>query len=360
MTQPIYKKLLGVMKKRGGPYAGADIPEFYVLMEELFSPDEAEVNNALPRKPAKAEDIAKILNRNENDIGAILENMADKGLCGFFTENGIRLYQGIPFMPGIFEYTFISGRQTARDKKIAELIYAYKKAYNSAKGITKITYPTTRVIPIHQTIQAGNVIHTYHQVAAYIEKYDTIGVGACYCRHAAKLRGEDIHDMPVEICFWFGKIAEHLIDRLGGRRVNKQEAKEILEQCEKAGLIHMSRNTTDDIDFLCNCDRWHCEVVKTALKQPKPAWIFNSGFLPVFDPNLCIACETCIGRCPPEALSLGEDSVPKINTDLCFGCGVCATGCPQGAIAMETKPDFPIPPKDVRELVTALKSSSAS
>jgi len=125
------------MKKRGGPYAGADIPEFYVLMEELFSPDEAEVNNALPRKPAKAEDIAKILNRNENDIGAILENMADKGLCGFFTENGIRLYQGIPFMPGIFEYTFISGRQTARDKKIAELIYAYKKAYNLLKVLPK-------------------------------------------------------------------------------------------------------------------------------------------------------------------------------------------------------------------------------
>ncbi len=53
---------------------------------------------------------------------------------------------------------------------------------------------------------------------------------------------------PLEVCMWFGDIADHLIDRLGGRRVSKQEAKEILGACEQAGLIHMSRNTTQDID----------------------------------------------------------------------------------------------------------------
>ncbi len=156
---------------------------------------------------------------------------------------------------------------------------------------------------------------------------------------------------------WFGKIAENIIERLGGRQVSKQEAKEILDRCEEAGLLHMSRNTSEEIDFLCNCDRWHCEVVANALKQPKPGWAFNSGFLPVFDEELCIACETCIGRCPSEALTLNKENVPTVNADLCFGCGVCATGCQQKAIEMEAKPDFPMPPKDVRELVTALKNS---
>jgi len=41
--------MLDVMTKRGGSYAGMDIPEFYALVQELFTPDEAELNNALPR-----------------------------------------------------------------------------------------------------------------------------------------------------------------------------------------------------------------------------------------------------------------------------------------------------------------------
>jgi 2-oxoacid:acceptor oxidoreductase delta subunit (pyruvate/2-ketoisovalerate family) len=360
MSREIYKKLFEVMKARGGPYAAVDTPEFYTLMAELFTPEEAAVNNALTRKPVPAAAIAAKLNRDERDLTQILEKMANKGLCGVFVkEGGVKLWQGLPFMPGIFEYQFFSGGETERHKKIAEMIHAYKKSYEAAKGQEKIGYPRTRVIPVDKTIKAGNVIHTYDQMMTYVDKYDTVGVGTCYCRYEAKLRGEDIREMPLEVCMWFGEIAEHIIERLGGRRVSKQEAKEILDRCEEAGLIHMSRNTTDDIDFVCNCDRWHCEVVTNVLKQPKPGRVFNSGFQPVFDSDRCIACETCIDRCPPQALSLDENDGMVLNLDLCFGCGVCATGCPQEAIAMEAKPDFPTPPKNVKELVAALKASAS-
>ena len=77
----------------------------------------------------------------------------------------------------------------------------------------------------------------------------------------------------------------------------------------------MSRNTTEDIDFICNCDRWHCEAISGVLKQSKPALFFNSGFQPRFDPDLCTACETCIERCPPEALAMGDNDVPQVNLD---------------------------------------------
>ena len=49
MGQEVYRQLLEVMKKRGGNYAGMDIPEFFSFVEELFTPQEAEVNNAMPR-----------------------------------------------------------------------------------------------------------------------------------------------------------------------------------------------------------------------------------------------------------------------------------------------------------------------
>jgi len=77
-------------------------------------------------------------------------------------------------------------------------------------------------------------------------------------------------------------------------------------------------------------------AVKNALAKSKPALFFNSGFDPIFNADLCVACETCIDRCPPEALSMGEEDVPVVDFDRCFGCAVCATGCPEGAITMVT------------------------
>jgi Pyruvate/2-oxoacid:ferredoxin oxidoreductase delta subunit len=226
-------------------------------------------------------------------------------------------------------------------------------------GPAKTTLPGMRVITVDRTVGAENTIHTYDQVQTYIDKYDPIAVSTCYCRHAAALRGEDTHGMPNDVCMSFGPGAQFIIERLGGRNLTKEEAREVLNRAEEAGLIHMSQNTTDDIGFICNCDRWHCTAVTNFLTQPKPGLIFNSGFEPRFDSDRCIACETCIDRCPPEALSMGDADVPEVDLDRCFGCAVCATGCPEEAISMVNKPGFPDPPKDGKALKEATLAGRA-
>ena len=44
----------------------------------------------------------------------------------------------------------------------------------------------------------------------------------------------------------------------------------------------------------------------------------------------CIACGTCIGECPVEAIMEGD--IYKIDPEMCTDCGTCADCCPTEAI----------------------------
>jgi len=356
MSDQVYKDMIDVMNKRGAAFGGMDIPEFYRVVKALFTPEEAEINNAMPRGAFTAEEMAGIMGRDEAEMGVKLKSMADKGLCISYVKDGVRMFRAAPFVPGIFEFVFYRGSTTDRDKELAKYIYEYKEAWEARSPIV-FPYPTQRVITVDEKVETGNKVHTYDQVKTYIEKNDLIAVGRCYCRHAALLRGEDTHGMPMDTCIFFGRNAEFGIDCLGAKKVTQEEALKLLNECEEAGLVHQTQNVTDEISYLCNCDRWHCYAIKITLQQPYPSKMLNSGFEPRFDPDLCAACETCIDRCPAGALAMGDDDIPHVDLNRCFGCAVCATGCPEEAISMENKPGFEEPPKDQKALREAIIAS---
>lgn len=55
------------------------------------------------------------------------------------------------------------------------------------------------------------------------------------------------------------------------------------------------------------------------------------------DPNVCIACRTCVKtNCPPIAMKEYEGIGLKssINKDMCVGCSICSQVCPVGAIKL--------------------------
>lgn len=58
----------------------------------------------------------------------------------------------------------------------------------------------------------------------------------------------------------------------------------------------------------------------------------DSDERPVYHPENCLKCETCIvrERCPTGAYS------DTLNTKKCFGCGMCAYSCPNNAFTMKS------------------------
>ena len=356
MSSEIYQEFCKIMEKRGGMFPGADISEFYPLVQELFSPEETAVSIALGLGFNPAGKIAEKMGKDEKEVTEMLEAMAFKGLCLSADLGGTVYYGGPPFVPGIFEFQFMRGTKTERDKKLAKLIHNYKAAYRTAHPPRPAQFPAARVITIDRAIKADNVVHTYDQVAHYIGVKDPLAVCTCFCRHEAKLIDEkDDCKVPDESCMMFGTAAQFVIDRKIGREITKEEAMKILNDTEDAGLVHAGVNK-QDLDFLCNCCGCHCMILKAAKAYPKPGLALASGFKPVWDADLCTACETCIDRCPMSALKLGDENVPVVDLDHCIGCGVCATGCPMEAISLEVRPGTIVPPVDQAALNKALQA----
>jgi Pyruvate/2-oxoacid:ferredoxin oxidoreductase delta subunit len=357
MAESVYRQMQQVLEKRGGLYPGKDIPEFYALVEELFTLEEVAVYIAIPKGFHTAADIAKNAGKDADAVAVLLEAMADKGLCNAGRMGGVSYYSAPMFVPGIFEYQFMRGTETDRDRTLARLIHAYKSSLDAQRGAPEETYPLSRVIPVDRAIGAGNTVHTYHQVASYIERYAPISVSTCFCRHEAKLIDENDHcGAPDDVCMQFGMGAQFVIDRNMGREISKKEAMAVLDKAEDAGLVHTAINR-QEIDFLCNCCACHCMILKKTLAHPKPGMVLNSGFQPRHHPDLCVACNVCVERCPTKALDMGDDDVPVVDLDKCIGCGVCATGCEVEAITLVERAGVMPPPADQAALRAAIKAS---
>nr|HID57607.1 hypothetical protein [Desulfobacterales bacterium] len=137
------------------------------------------------------------------------------------------------------------------------------------------------------------------------------------------------------------------------RLVTKEEAHELLRESEEKGLVHMGSNTSNFMEFLCNCCSCHCVVLKNINEMGEPIWAASSGYLAeveVYD-ELSHQCCICVEMCPMDAVSINEGKTADVDEFRCIGCGVCARRCPAVAISMNPCDDVPSPletPRDLR------------
>jgi len=135
-----------------------------------------------------------------------------------------------------------------------------------------------------------------------------------------------------------GFYADYYIELGMGRKITQEEALGILEMAEEAGLVHQFADSLDP-GAICNCCPDCCGDLRILRMIPNAAALAISNHFAQVDSDLCNGCETCVDRCPMDAVSLGEDQTADINLDRCIGCGLCVKTCPTEAMMLVSKPE---------------------
>ena len=211
------------------------VDAFLDILREYYTEEQAALCAAIPKGNHLAPDLAKQLNRDEQELVESLETMADSGLI-FTAKNdaGQTEYSVTPFVPGVWEFQLMRGTDTEHDRKAARMMHDFGKTVEELMVATLkdpelakqiVPEAAARTITVQKELPPGTEIFPFERLAVMVEQEESFAAGVCYCRHHAYLLDDPckIEDLPKRACLSFGKAADFVADRKFGERITKEE-----------------------------------------------------------------------------------------------------------------------------------------
>jgi len=190
---------------------------------------------------------------------------------------------------------------------------------------------TATTIPVHIDLDVQETILDLSEAEQILRKATSIALGPCVCRATEKNC-----DAPVDTCLSLNSATAEAVEKQDGfRYVDVDTALEVLRQSHKAGLVHLAyRLPGKEITEFCSCCSCCCWLLTKLKGFDYHDAVIESAHIAQHLPDLCVACGTCVAKCPFGAWLPAEDGgKPTLNRAKCFGCGVCVSACPPHAIA---------------------------
>lgn len=189
---------------------------------------------------------------------------------------------------------------------------------------------SSKVIPIAESLDSRQWVIPTEQALSILGGASSFALTPCVCRTHYNC------DKPREMCFFLNETADQAVSKGMARRIDLEEAKNVIETADENGLVHMSLYKPDrEVFALCNCCKCCCHDLQLLIKHGRNDLIAHSDFVAETESESCSHCGVCIERCAFNARFWEDDGTVAFNLKACHGCGLCITTCPEEAISME-------------------------
>ena len=340
---------LDIAKKLNAPLA----ERFINILKADFSPGEGRVILEL-FTPSTSREVADRMKTDEKEVLPVLEELTRRGVINrgetqYAFHSSVIAYHhhtvgGVGIEPtpekikkawGDFFYHEWSDMIAAEYKE---------RQANTGRPVFRV-WPAVGALELSPNIKPDQIL-PQEDFKLKLRNTERIIVGRCGCR---KNWASPECSHPIETCFaptdgpWVARFLGQP-GRTSVREVSLDEALDIVRKNELAGLVHTGAC------FCCTCS---CEIL-FSLKKAGNRWdlLGKSRYEAVVNEDKCAGCQTCVERCPFDAIEMKKVPGSKklkasVNRENCMGCGVCIVGCQERAMFYELAkpPEFIYRPK---------------
>ena len=320
--------------------------------------------------PVTVPELATRLNVDEKTLAEKMENFVKRGLIFkgktqyHFRRGNHYGFAGMPAGPEYApseEYRY--WRKKWADENPDREVKGWLQRYADSGHQVHRVYPSRLAILANPKIKKEQLLW-HEDMEQIFRRADVIAAGPCGCRvgggmgGGASIKFEDNRgtkcDHPMWNCFQFRKeMAEFNLKR--GDKIKIYSVEEALaksDEAERAGLIHEGpTNSATMPGVICSCGADCCGMLIVSQASGRIHELYTpSRFQPTVDQDKCNGCQTCVERCPFDAMKMVKTpNSKKMKAELiaeeCMGCGVCVVGCKQKALTYELiRPPEHIPP----------------
>ncbi|MDD5289030.1 MAG: 4Fe-4S binding protein [Dehalococcoidales bacterium] len=353
-VEPEYQKLAAGMGFGGSLYLPRIIKKAFTLEQAKvaceFEMPTAEIakltgvsKEELEKDATKyqVEAIAKKLNLDKKTVETYVQYMFEVGF-GFPTKRGWRWAR-------TFGQLRDSMTNPKFDEQLGDEFFDLWKAFERLEDYPAVMNASLvepeqqrlRIMPARKSLKGIKDIVPEDNIEEILKKVNMLGVALCACKRLVRDRDPEI---PVEVCIISDRITEHNLKRGSARVISLEEALEIHDKANEAGLVTLPQSNVAQPKMVCHC-HWTCCGVLTPsfmVGRPIKKYIAPSCYRPVVNPEKCIGCQTCVTVCQFGAIEMKrypstraqEKFKAWVNPEKCMGCGLCVIKCKAEARAM--------------------------
>jgi ferredoxin len=119
------------------------------------------------------------------------------------------------------------------------------------------------------------------------------------------------------------------------RKLNIEEALEVLKKSHEAGLVHMAYVNKGEVKpfLICSCCPCCCHTLGSLVRSGVHTEILTSKYIATDDTEKCTSCGAYSERCSFMARWMNDGQLIYDQSG-CFGCGLCISTCPAEAIRL--------------------------